>query len=212
MAERQSWHRRSARGWNHKPAVHGFHGADGVDFLHVYRAGGGIRPSRQRRCILAPVAVLLVYAAVRYGVADRSLELARRALTAGDLRAGVEHYAAYEKQKLPGTSADLWYSRSLLSLAQKTADPVVKMQAVTQAGIAGEGAPDGGGPFRRLVQPCRHLCGAERCGETEESLRAATAAHPHWSKPHQALAQLLFLQGRSAEGAKEAALAADLQR
>ena len=44
----------------------------------------------------------------------------------------------------------------------------------------------------------------------EGSLRRAAAAKPTWFKPHWMLAQLLRLEGRVAEAAAEAAIAADL--
>jgi hypothetical protein len=44
----------------------------------------------------------------------------------------------------------------------------------------------------------------------ENSLRGAIAASPNWFKPHWTLAQLLRLEGRMEDAAREAALAAEL--
>ena len=136
-----------------------------------------------------PLALPLLYFAVRIAFADHALALAQRDLAAGNLTAAAAHYAA------SGQTSDLWYSRALLAAARKAPDIAVRLQAFQMASPAGERATrTAEDPFNawyslssiRAAQ--NDVAGAERC------LRAAIAAHPTWFKPHWMLAQVLRLQ------------------
>jgi O-antigen ligase len=163
------------------------------------------------RVAVAPVALALVYLAVRFTVADGELALARRELESGQLQAAATHYARYERWRPPGTSADLWYSRTLLNLALKAPHPVVRFQAFAQAGAAGERATQlAEDPCDAWYSMAEIYAAQNDAGKTESSLRAAIAASPNWFKPHWALAQVLRLESRMDDAEYEAALAADL--
>ena len=156
-------------------------------------------------------ALAFVYLAFRFAAADHALELTRQAIQSADVTKAATQYSAYENRRLPGVAADLWYARALMDLAGKLPNPILRFQAMTQAGAAANRAlQTAEEPFNawynaaQLAATQNDAAGAERC------LRAAIAAHPNWFKPHWTLAQLLRLQHRFAEADAEAARALDL--
>jgi len=155
-----------------------------------------------------PIAAALLFCAVRLTVADHALELTARAR---DPQTAARHYAQYEKWKLPGASADLWYSRNLLAMAEKAPNPLFRLQSMGQAGIAGEHATRSAeDPFDAWYNLATLYAAQNDAAGTEHSLRRAIAAHPNWFKPHWTLAQVLRLEGRIPEALEQAETAADL--
>ena len=59
-----------------------------------------------------------------------------RALETGDATAAAAQYGRYERWRFRGDSADFWYSRASLLLAQKAQQPAVRLQALLQAQAA----------------------------------------------------------------------------
>ncbi len=153
-------------------------------------------------------ATLLLYAAIRLMVSDHSLALTQKSLAADDEASAATHHAHYQRWRLPGASADLWYSRASLNLAQKTANPVVRFQALMQAAGAGvratQTAEDPGNAWYSLAVV---YAAQNDPANTEKCLRAAAHANPNWFKPHWTLARLLRLQGRLPEARREAGTA-----
>ena len=142
----------------------------------------------------------MLYCAFRYGAADHELQLARRSIEARDLPGAAMHYGEFERWKLPGASADLWYSRALLSIG-----------AILPAGQAALAATrTAEEPFNAWYNLAELYAAGNSGAETESSLRRAAAAKPNWFKPHWMLARLLRIESRVAEAAAEAATAADL--
>jgi len=174
----------------------------------------GLRPTAwnwRAAAATLPLALALIYLAIRVTAADRALELSRQAIAAGDAGKAAAEYTTYTSRRLPGIAADLWYSRALMGLAQKAPNPLVRFQALTQSGAAAVRATQTAEePFNawynaaELSASQNDAAGAVRC------LRAAIAAHPNWFKPHWTLAQVLSLESRWNDAAVEAALAADL--
>ncbi len=163
------------------------------------------------RAAAAPAAIALLYLAVRFTVADRELALAQRDLDSGQVEAAMTHYDSHERWRLPGTSADLWYSRAMLNVAIKTTHPAVRYQAFAQAGAAAlRATQQAEDPFNAWYSLSELYALKNDSRQTESSLRAAIAASPNWFKPHWALAQLLRLESRMDEAESEAAQAADL--
>lgn len=163
------------------------------------------------RVAVAPAVIALFYLAVRFTAADRELALTRRDLESGQLQSAMAHYAKHEQWRLPGTSADLWYSRALLNLAMKATHPAVRYQAFAQAGAAAVRATQlAEDPFNAWYSLSELYAIQNDSSKTESSLRAAIATSPNWFKPHWALAQLLRLESRMDDAESEAALAADL--
>ncbi len=159
----------------------------------------------------AAIAAVLIYVAVRLGASDAALALAQQRLDRADLAGASQQYHRYENLRLPGRSAELWYSRALLALASQSQVPELRTKAMTEAAaaavLATRTAED---PFNAWYN-LAILCGTqENAGCAERSLRAAITAHPKWFKPHWSLARILSLEGRTEEALREAALAAEL--
>jgi tetratricopeptide (TPR) repeat protein len=158
----------------------------------------------------AAVALALVYGAVRLTLADRDLERAKTALERSDLAAADASYGQYDRLRFPGVGSDLWYSRACSNLAAKTPNPVVRVQALVQAGAAAVRATrTSDEPFNAWYSLSGLYAAQNDFAGTEKCLRAAIAARPNWFKPHWTLAQVLRLEGRMAEAEREAELAAD---
>jgi tetratricopeptide (TPR) repeat protein len=152
-----------------------------------------------------PLALPLVYFAVRLAFADHALALAQRDLAGGNLTAAAAHYES------SGKTSDLWYSRALLAVAGKASGIVVRMQALQLATAAGERATrTAEDPFNAWYSLSAIYAGRNDAARAERCLRAAIAAHPRWFKPHWMLAEVLRFQSRNEEALGEAAVAVDL--
>lgn len=166
---------------------------------------------RLPRFALAPAAAVFLLAAVRILSADHALAQTQRALEAADLGAADRHYREYRSRKLPGASADLWYSRGLFAVAQKASAPLLRLQATQMAAAIGaEATVSSEEPFNAWYHLANLRAAQSDAAGTETALRRAAAANPRWFKPHWTLARLLRLEGRMAEACDEAAAAADL--
>jgi hypothetical protein len=162
---------------------------------------------------VAPFLVLaLLYLALRVTMADHELVLTRRLLDARDLRAATE-YDAYWFWRLPGASADVWYSRSWLEVARGATDADVEASAL---GIAEEAAAraaqNAEEPFLAWFNLAQIAIFERKFGEAEQHLRWAISTHPNWYLPHRVLAQELLRQSRIDEAQKEIAIAGELER
>jgi O-antigen ligase len=161
--------------------------------------------------VAAALAMGLLFLAVRFTLADHALASTKQALDGGNLRAAAADYEKYQRLRLPGGTADLWYSRSMLGIVLKLTNPPERLSAMVQSGAAAQRATETAeDPFNAwynlgVVYGLQNdAAGAER------SLRAAIAAHPTWFKPHWMLAQVLRLEGRRDEARREALLAGEL--
>jgi hypothetical protein len=126
-----------------------------------------------------------------------------------DLSAAAQAYSRYEHWRLPGSAADLWYSRALLANFERS--PGRALQIFPEAAAAGLRATrTAEDPFDAWYNLAGIYAIENNPAATEASLRAAIQASPNWFKPHWALAQLLRLTHRNAEAEREAAIAADL--
>jgi O-antigen ligase len=164
-----------------------------------------------KRASAFAVALGLIYCAVRLTVADFALAQTRRALTASDETTAAAQYGRYQHWRFPGASADLWYSRASLQLAQHTQQPGLRLQALLQAKTAASQAT---ATASDLFEAWYNLAAFDAMNDTsnavERDLRASIAARPNWFKPHWTLARLLALESRRQEAEREAALAASL--
>jgi O-antigen ligase len=157
------------------------------------------------------VAAALVCLGFRFAFADRALALVRRDLDSGDAALAATHYHRYETWRLPGTAADLWYSRALLDLAHRTRSPATAVRATVEAGRAALSATRTAEyPANAWYNLAAFYASQNAAANAEMSLRAAIAANGQWFKPHWTLARLLLLESRLDEAEPEAALAASL--
>jgi O-antigen ligase len=152
-----------------------------------------------------PLALPLVYFALRIAWADHALALTQRDLAAGNLKEAAAHYAQ------SGQTSDLWYSRSLLESTGKATTIAGRLEALHRASEAGERATrTAEAPFNAWYSLSTIRAAQNNVSGAESCLRAAIDARPMWFKPHWMLAQVLRLQGRDREAAQESALAAEL--
>lgn len=161
--------------------------------------------------IAAAVACALLYVAVRLAVADHALALAQKGVDRGDLAEAAQQYQRYERERLPGGGADLWYSRRMLNVAIESRNPAIRMGALLQAETAADQATrTSEDPFNSWYN-LAVIAGLHDNGRrAEQDLRMAIAANPNWFKPHWMLAQVLGTEGRVPEAREEAALAVKL--
>jgi len=153
----------------------------------------------------------LIYLGVRFAIADRALELAQHDINRGDAESAASAYLQYEHWRLPGTAADLWYSRALLGLANRTANPLTAAHTRVEARRAALQATNTAEyPANAWYNLAAFYASQNESAGTETSLREAIAANRNWFKPHWILAQLLRRESRFAEAQREAALAVAL--
>jgi O-antigen ligase len=157
------------------------------------------------------IAVALLVFATRFARADRALALVQRDIESGDVALGAAHYLEYEHWRLPGTAADLWYSRALFDLAHRTKSPVTGLHATVEAGRAALRATRTAEyPANAWYNLAAFYASQNDAADAEISLRATIAANNRWFKPHWTFAKLLLIESRLDEAQREAALAATL--
>lgn len=147
---------------------------------------------------------------VRLLVADRALALVKEDVHAGRIQDAIEAYQRVLRWQLPGTSADLYYSRTMLTVSQAAIPSAATQEAWRQALAAAQRAvvtaEDRQNAFTNLSMFDAFQNDAVGM---ERNLRQAIAASPNWFKPHWLLGQLLELEGRLVEAEAEARAAAD---
>jgi O-antigen ligase len=167
-----------------------------------------VTPRRRLARTLVFAAAALMYFGARFALADHALALAQRDINSGGVAPAVAHYAQYEHWRLPGTAADLWYSRALFDLAHRTKIPVAAVGATVEAGRAALRATGTAEyPTNAWYNLAAFYASQNDAANAEISLRQAIAANREWFKPHWALASLLLMESRLDEAQQEAALA-----
>ena len=112
--------------------------------------------------------------------------------------------------ELPGTGADLNYSRAMAQLAARTSVLATRVQATQQATEAAIRATRREDRYNAWYNLARLLAGQNNLAGVERSLRNAIAWAPNWFKPHWVLAQLLEATQRHQQALIEAEVAFDL--
>ena len=159
--------------------------------------------------LLWPAAVAFAFCAVRLVAADHDLARTSSLIAARNAGAAVESYAQYSRRRLPGPSADMWYSRSMLNLSQQVTDPASKALALAQAIQAARLVHTSDDPASAWYNLALFDSLTGDSQAVERDLRCAIDARRNWYKPHWALAQLLQMQGRP-DAARQRMLAASL--
>ena len=171
----------------------------------------GSKPGKLLSSGAVAMAAIFTLLAVRLVTADHLLAKTQHDLENGNPAPAAEHYRQYDRWRWPGTTSDLWYSRTCFNLAASTKSPLVRLQALAQAGTMGllatRTAED---PFNAWYSAASLYASRGDAPHTELALRQAIAASPNWFKPHWALARLLEMQARGAEAQVEARIATDL--
>jgi O-antigen ligase len=169
-------------------------------------------PRRPMAAALAlPVSLVLVVFAVRLVIADRMLGLTQAAIARNRTSEAIENYGVAARVAPAGFSADLWYSRSLASAAQKTASSGERYQAWQEALVAAARAVDSADDPQNAWYNLAVFFGIQNdAARAEQALRRAILISPNWYKPRWMLAQVLRHGGRFQEAGQQAALAVDL--
>lgn len=156
-------------------------------------------------------AIFFAVAAYRLTAEDGMLARVDRRLDAGDFPGAAMAYRAALNRPDAGVTADLYFSRRWSKLAMATTNVMPKVYysqiaaaAASRATRQPEQAPNAWYNLSLLAAARNDPAG------TEYALRAAITCAPEWYKPHWILAQLLAVEGRSAEAAPEAARALQL--
>jgi len=158
-----------------------------------------------------PCAAVLVFFGVRLWMSETALGAVRRDLDAELVGDAANHYADYQHWRLPGGSADLWYSRRLAQLAVGNAAPAVRFQAFQLSGMAAERATRTvEDPFNAYYNLAAYYARRSDFAHTEQCLRTSISYAPNWFKPHWMLAQVLQAAGRPQEAELEALSAVEL--
>ena len=148
--------------------------------------------------------------AFRLGSADRKLVEVERLLESGKIDEAAGVYFEVLQRKPPGVSYDLWYSRTMASVAQD-AEGSVNPVALAEATRAAERAC---AQSETRHTACYNLAAFHALRNdiprTEASLRLAISAAPNWYKAHWMLAQILHESGRGEEAVRHAARAVEL--
>lgn len=157
------------------------------------------------------IASALMCVGVRLAAADHALALTKQRVDESNLAAASEQYRIYDRWRLPGGSADIWYSRALLALAEQSPQPQVRHNAASLAlTVAVRGTHTAEDPYNAWYN-LAIVCGRQEDSAcVDRALRAAIAAHPRWFKPHWSLAQVLFVEGQRDDALREATIAAEL--
>jgi O-antigen ligase len=176
-----------------------------VIFFATVALAEGLRSDAAPPRRYLPFGLPLLYFAVRMAIQDRALVLTQRALAAGNLSAAENEYAQSHEAN------DLWYSRSLATLAGRTTSFPVRIQTMQQAFAAGQQATrTAEAPFDAWYSLSELRASQNDFSGTEQCLRSAIAARPSWFKPHWTLARVLYAEGRKDEARREGLLALDL--
>ena len=154
-----------------------------------------------RIAALAAIAIFL-YFTIRLTASDLALKRAQRDLDAGRIEKSVAAYATSQRWHPGGSSDDLYFSRALAGVSGNASN-----QAFLLARNAAETSEERQNAWYNLAgfyAARNDAAGVESC------LRRSVDASPNWFKSHLALARLLLLSGRRAEGVAEADRAANL--
>jgi tetratricopeptide (TPR) repeat protein len=173
----------------------------------------GVPRSNPVLAAAAPFLVLaLLYFGLRLAMADRELVVTKHLLDARDLPATTAEYEVYWFWRLPGASADVWYSRRWMDVARSAADSDMRAQALEiseQAAARAIGNAEE--PFFAWYNLAQIATLQGNFEDVERNFRWAIATYPNWYLPHRLLAQELRRQSRLEDAQRETALAAELE-
>jgi hypothetical protein len=150
-------------------------------------------------------AAFLAIWAVRLGVCDHQLQLAKQALARDDFRGAISAYEKARSWHPPGSSADLYFSRELANVFRRTRDIRLKLQIWTPAfQSAVRAASTSENPSGAFYNLAIFFATQDDAPNVERSLRTAIEWAPRWFKPHWALSKLLAKEGHLPEAREEA--------
>ena len=175
---------------------------------NCWSAGSHARPGNARlesgkRIILfssVAFSAALVAFAIQLLLYDRALAKTNRLIRSNNIVQAASEYQRVQKWRLPGASADLWYSRAMAAHKAWSESLRAAMEAPQRAED----------PQNAWYNLAAFYATENDAARTEQSLRSAISCAPNWFKPHWTLARMLAAAGRLREAEAEAAVAADL--
>ncbi len=173
------------------------------------RPQGRLPPRRAIAVVALACLAFLSFYGFRLLQADRAMDRARAAASAGDLDTLLERGRA-ARQAFPwGGAYAMAFSRVLGRLAMKARlAPASQALLVALAEENARAALDAVPSPQLAAVHLASLCVLQgRWAEAEQALAAAIRAAPEWYRPHWLLAELLSQQGRRSEAAGQARLA-----
>ena len=160
--------------------------------------------------IAAVASLFLPVFAARLIVSDRLLAMVRQRIETGDAGGAALAYASVLRWLPSGAGFDLFYSRAMARLAERSPVFAVRMTAWAEAKESGARAISSAEDRQNAWYSLAALYAAENNATgAEVSLRNAIACAPNWFKPHWTLAKLLELTGRHREAVMEAGTAVE---
>jgi len=147
-----------------------------------------------------PFAAAMAAFAIQLLLYDRALAKTNQLVRSNNIVQAASEYDRAQKWRLPGASADLWYSRAMA--AHKAWS-----ESLRAAIEAPQRAED---PQNAWYNLAAFYAAENDAARTEQSLRSAIGCAPNWFKPHWTLARLLAAAGRLRDAEAEATVAADL--
>ena len=153
-------------------------------------------------------ALLFSIEATRLIVADGALRVAQQRIATVDVEGARAAYRLAEMWGPAGGRADLYYSRSMASMAGSTPIFQARLDAWSEAMRAGALAAEHSEQRQNAWYSLAALFATQNNpASVERALRMSIAWAPHWFKPHWALAELYRANGRRQDAIVEAALA-----
>jgi O-antigen ligase len=159
---------------------------------------------------LAVLGVALVMSGISYAVQDSTFAGLGRRLAPLDMASIRDEYESLVNLRFPKPGYDLWFSRQLAGAA-RSASPENLTPLLNLARKASEVAErTSEEPFNALYQSAVLAVAADDLDSAEKKLRTLIPEAPAWYKPHQLLAQLLIVSGRTGDGIEQGRIAADV--
>lgn len=155
-------------------------------------------PARPQRWT-AVFALLFLAMAIYLGAGDAMLAISRQALDQGNIDRAWKFQERARSAKL---AADVYFARSYLAIPNQRARGYA-MASALRATLTADDRQNALLNFAAFQSPYGDAAAVER------TLRIAIDAAPNWYKPHWLLAQVLALEGRTAEAHTEAQAAID---
>jgi len=166
------------------------------------------RPTIVWRYAAVLPALLFSIEATRLIAADGALSLAQHRIGTADIEGARAAYRVVETWGPPGGRADLYYSRSMASIAGSTPVFQTRLDAWSEAMRAGAMAAEHSEQRQNAWYSLATLFAAQNNpASVERALRMSIAWAPRWFKPHWALAEFYRANGRRQDAIVEAALA-----
>ena len=186
-----------------------FYAVAGMLVSQAPRIGERTFPSWIRYPVVAAALLLFVFGA-RLTCADAMMARAKWDLEGGRFSSAVSAYEIARQWQPAGVSNDLYFSRAMLELSQRTTEPTERFASWQQAmSAAVRAAQADNDRSNALVNLAGFQSTTNDSRAVERSLLAAADESPNWYRPPWLLARLYILTGRNEDALARARAAAE---